>query len=159
MYTHQAVHCGCLDPPGFKTEILSHNGPIPEDCFMEMRVKKGPTVFTLFAQSVSTSESIVNCEDFQHSWKASESDSLRDEVCFSKMKGTPLTSEDIGRSEMYWIKVSQRTLIQNERFKTWIQQLRLHWPRWCMETPREIATCWIAGNSQSCLIRNITLLS
>ena len=50
---------------------------------MKMRVKKGPTVSTLFAQSVSTREPIVNCEDFQHSWKASESDSLRDEVCFS----------------------------------------------------------------------------
>ena len=43
----------------------------------------------------------------------------------TKMKGTPLTSEDIGRAKMYWVKVFQRTLVQNKPFEAWIQQLRL----------------------------------
>ena len=96
--------------------------PVPDECFIETRVKNHPALSSLLTHDTCQGEAILNCEQFStlgQLLKVTAHVMNFISILKSKVKGSLQTEEDIGRAEIYWFKESQKMLTQSEQFSLW----------------------------------------
>ncbi|KAL5472994.1 hypothetical protein EMCRGX_G027441 [Ephydatia muelleri] len=107
---------------------------IPEECLSEMKVKDLMAHSVLITQGCCQYEPVITCEHFStlsHLLRVTAYIQKFISILKAKVKRTNIPSSvvtalDIESALLYWVKLSQRTLNQDEQFDAWQKQLGLY---------------------------------
>ncbi|KAL5516727.1 hypothetical protein EMCRGX_G002133 [Ephydatia muelleri] len=107
---------------------------IPEECLSEMKVKDLMAHSVLITQGCCQYEPVITCEHFStlsHLLRVTAYFQKFISILKAKVKRTNIPSSvvtalDIESALLYWVKLSQKTLNQDEQFDAWQKQLGLY---------------------------------
>ena len=103
-------------------------GEIPESCIPEMKVADRKATHTLLSTSeLTTVGSVIDCERYStmHKLYRVTAFVLKFIDLSKRTTSTGLATQDLSRSELYWVRDCQRHLEKDKRFATWQVQFSL----------------------------------
>ena len=106
----------------------------PDECLSEMRVKDRLACSNLLIQGSHQGGAIIDCERFSTLRRLLKVTAyvmkfvslLKSKVRKSDPVTRTITAVDVENAELFWVRLSQGMLTEDERFGTWQQQLGLY---------------------------------